>query len=188
MLACWPAALSHGSALVAAESPQPSYDAAGAPAPRGRTGRVHLLPPPGVVPHRVTDLERRALWNLSPPRLRYEYAVLEVTSAAETDLEAVAALSAACDSRRTTADRLLAALLERSRLRRRRWLAAVLTDVAAGTCSVLEHGYLGSVEHPHGLSPGRRQTSHRHPHQGTFRDVEYRRFGLVVELDGRLFH
>ena len=76
----------------------------------------------------------------------------------------------------------------RPRLPRRRWQAGILTDVASGTCSVLEHGYLTRVERPHGLPRGERQVSHRHESTQVFRDVEYRRAGVVVELDGRLFH
>ncbi|WP_205014146.1 type IV toxin-antitoxin system AbiEi family antitoxin domain-containing protein [Nocardioides albidus] len=44
-----------------------------------------------------------------------------------------------------------------SRLTRRDLILAVLADVAAGTCSVLEHAYLVKVERPHGLPRGLRQ-------------------------------
>jgi len=64
----------------------------------------------------------------------------------------------------------------------------VLTDIAQGTCSALEHAYLDRVERPHGLPIGLRQASHRHAGLLTLRDVEYAEVGLVVELDGRLFH
>ncbi len=42
----------------------------------------------------------------------------------------------------------------RRRLRRRRWLRAVLLDIADGTCSVLEHGYLVRVERPQWITQG----------------------------------
>jgi hypothetical protein len=64
---------------------------------------------------------------------------------------------------------------------------AVLTDVAAGTCSVLEHGYLQRVERAHALSGARRQVRDRLGAGSVYRDVLYRG-GVVVELDGRLFH
>jgi hypothetical protein len=63
----------------------------------------------------------------------------------------------------------------------------VLTDVATGACSVLEHGYLTGVERAHGLSGSRRQVRDRVGTGVIYRDVEYA-CGLVVELDGRLFH
>lgn len=59
--------------------------------------------------------------------------------------------------------------------------------MAQGTCSVLEHGYLSRVERAHGLPSAARQF--RDSVQGpVYRDVDYRDFGLVVELNGRLFH
>ena len=52
---------------------------------------------------------------------------------------------------------------------------------------MLEHGYLTRVERPHGLGPARRQVSDRLGAGAIYRDVLYAG-GLVVELDGRLFH
>jgi hypothetical protein len=40
-------------------------------------------------------------------------------------------------------------------------MVGVLTDIAGGTCSVLEPGYLTRIERPHGLPTGRRQVSER---------------------------
>lgn len=103
------------------------------------------------------------------------------------DFSAIAVLAQAVQSRRTTAERIEEAMAGRSRISRRPFLREVLRDVAEGTCSVLEHGYLDRVERPHGLPRASRQlrASSRGP---IYRDVEYRRFRLVVELDGRLFH
>jgi very-short-patch-repair endonuclease len=63
----------------------------------------------------------------------------------------------------------------------------VLDDVAEGACSVLEHGYLTRVERAHGLARPRRQVVSRSQAGLVYRDVEYAG-GLVVELDGLLFH
>ena len=63
----------------------------------------------------------------------------------------------------------------------------MLADVAAGTCSVLEHGYLARVERPHGLPTADRQV-HDSRCGPLYRDVEYAAARLRVELDGRLFH
>lgn len=186
VLTCWPSALSHDSALRAADGP-------------GRRDRfandpIHIAIGPGrkvvarrgLVIHRISDLDRRTLWNTSPPRLRVEEAVLDLAAEAHDPMSAIATLADAVQARRTRADRLQAALAQRPRIARRQLLEGVLRDVAEGTCSALEHGYLTLVERPHRLPrPDRQRPS---PLQRTLRDVDYDAFGMVVELDGRLFH
>lgn len=187
VLFSWPAALSHNSALRAGEGP-------------GRRGRdesvidvaVHrdrnVTAPPGVEIHRMSGFDELAQWNLGPPRIRYDESVLDVAAAAKDDLAAVAVLADACGARRTTASRLLGRIEARAKIHRRAWLTSVLADVAEGTCSVLEHGYLDRVERLHGLPHARRQAKATSTGRPLYRDVEYEEFGLIVELDGRLFH
>jgi hypothetical protein len=136
---------------------------------------------------RTAHLDERVHWHLGPPRLRYEEATLDVAARAATDFDALGELSRAVQGRRTTAARLLDALARRERIARRAWIESVLRDVADGACSVLEHGYLNRVERRHGLSRPRRQIRDRPGAGVVYRDVEYAG-GLVVELDGRLFH
>ena len=187
VLYAWPSALSHDSALRADEGP-------------GRRAREealidvavdrqrHLADIPGVRLHRMTGFGQRVQWNRAPPRVRYDESVLDVASAARDDLAAVGVLADACGARRTTAIRLLSRLEARPRIARRGWLADVLTDVAQGTCSVLEHGYQTRVVRPHGLPAGRLQAVHLGANGSVYRDVEHDELELVVELDGRLFH
>jgi hypothetical protein len=67
-------------------------------------------------------------------------------------------------------------------------LLAILDDVAAGTMSAFERRYLREVERPHGLPTAHRQVRVVTRGGVTYRDVDYRDFGLVVELDGRFVH
>lgn len=187
VLFSWPAALSHESAVRAGDGP-------------GRRHRDdslihvaidrqrHVVAPDGIVLHRMLKFDGRVHWNLGPPRIRFDDAVLDVAADARTDLAAIAVLADACGARRTTARRLLVTLEGRGRIARRSWLESVLTDVAEGTCSVLEHGYLTRVERPHGLPSGRRQSTDVTCSGSVYRDVEYEGVALIVELDGRLFH
>ena len=162
----------------------------------GRQDTVHVAvdatrrvaPAVGVRVHRLNDFDGQALMNLSPPRVRVEQAVLETASMAKTEREAVAILAQACQARRTTAQRLLLRLDQLPRLPRRRILAVVLADVAAGAYSVLERSYLTEVERPHGLPTARRQRRVRPGRTPAVRDVEYVALRVVVELDGRLGH
>lgn len=185
VLLCWPAVLAGDSALRAAEGAGSTRRTR--PLEIAVAEERHLRRHPGIKLLRTTHLESRAQWHLGPPRIRYEEAVLDVAARASSDFCALGELSRAVQGRRTTAARLLTSLEARERLARRSWIAGVLNDVAAGACSVLEHGYLHRVERAHGLAPARRQVRDRVGAGVIYRDVEYR-VGLVVELDGRLFH
>jgi len=126
------------------------------------------------------------LWNLGPPRQRYAEAVLDASLAADDELDRIAVLARGCGTRGTTAQQLLDVLARRPRVPHRRWTEHVLHDVAAGTCSVLEHAYLTPVERPHGLPRADRQQHERSITGAVYRDAAYAT--AVVELDGRLHH
>lgn len=64
----------------------------------------------------------------------------------------------------------------------------LLTEVADGIQSPLERRYLKDVERPHGLPRGARNRVEGRRGHRRYRDVRYRRFRVVVELDGRAAH
>jgi hypothetical protein len=189
----WTAVLQHPGSALGGLSALRAVEGPGSPRPEDPVEivvarRRNVRPLGGdVVVHRRTGLDQRVLWQVGPPRLRYEEAVLDVAARQPSDFAALGELARAVQSRRTTALRLSATLARRERIPRRRWLTSVLDDVADGTCSVLEHGYLRRVDRPHGLAPARRQVVDRLGSGVVHRDVLYA-CGLVVELDGRLFH
>jgi hypothetical protein len=143
---------------------------------------------PGYAVGRIVGLNARAQWNTSPPRTRVEDAALDVAARQATELDTIGILADVCQSRRTTARRIIAALDRRPRLSNRAWLRSVLSDIGDGTCSTLEHGYLVRVERPHGLPSPRRQAVASIELGRARRDVDYDPHPLLVELDGRLFH
>lgn len=189
---CWGGVLLYAPAALAGDSAMRATEGPGSRRPEWP---IHLIvghdrrlePPDGVTVRRRERLEEHVLWNVGPPRLRYEEAAIDVAADAPSDLLALDALSRAIQSRRTTAQRMLTSARRRTRLTRRDWIESVLADVAAGVCSVLEHGYLHRVERAHGLGDPRRQVVDRLGAGSVYRDVLYP-CGLVVELDGRLFH
>lgn len=142
---------------------------------------------PGVVVHMRNRFAESVDWNKGPPRLRIEEAALDLAAEAPTEQLAIAALTRVVNDRRTTAPRLLAALDLRQRISRRQLLTDILTDIAEGTCSVLEHRYLTKVERAHGFPVAERQVPTGVGRAG-YRDALYRDFGVVVELDGVLGH
>jgi very-short-patch-repair endonuclease len=140
--------------------------------------------PAGLVVHRVVDPDRLRHPARVPPRTTVTETALDLAHASQTLNEAIGWLLTAVGSRLTTADRIRAALDNRSRMRWRRDLRNALDDAAAGCHSVLEFHYSRSVERAHRLPAGVRQR-HR---AGWYDDVAYPAYGVHVELDGRLAH
>jgi hypothetical protein len=188
VLACWPAALAGSSALRAESGPGLRGFDEGAPIEVAVDVSRTVRDKPGVRVRRMAQMTARTRWNTSPPRLRYEEAVLDVLADLTGEWDMIEACAAAVRGRCTTADRLATALAARHRFPRRTWLARVLADVAAGTASVLEHGYLVKVERAHGLPAADRQQPGRIAGVRVYRDAPYPAYDLDVELDGRLDH
>lgn len=191
VLACWPAALDGPSAIRAHEGPgRRSVDALPISVMVDQARRIAA--PEGVVVRRARRFDEQVQWNLSPPRMRYDDAVIDLADRSRTDLETIAVLADACGGRRTTAGRLRVSVEATPRLSRRTWLIAVLDDVESGVCSVLEHGFLTLVERPHGLPRGLRQAPATIGGRRLMRDVLFEgkrpSWSQIVELDGRLFH
>ena len=188
VLSCWPAALAGRSALRAENGPGlRGFDEA-APIEVAVDVNRTVRAKPGVSVHRMAGLATRVRANASPPRVRYEEAVLDVVASLAREWDVIECCAAAVRSRCTTAPRLSAALAARSRFPRRTWLLRVLTDVAGGTASVLEHGYLHRVERAHGLPSADRQRADRVSGGHVYRDAPYPAYDLDIELDGRLDH
>lgn len=191
----WVGCLAHAPAALAGPS---ALRAVQGPGWRGHddSGPIHLaidhtrrvVVAPGHRVRRVVDLDPRVLWSASPPRMRTEEAVLDVALARLDRIGRISALADVCQAGRTTAARVAAALDARPRVSDRAWLAGVLTDIAEGTCSTLEHGFLTLVERPHGLPTPLRQARDSSTLGGVRRDVDYAPLPLALELDGRLFH
>ena len=166
-------------------------------APRGRDdGRpIHVaidhsrkvMPQPGIVVHRMRDLERKA-YGGTPPRLKVEDNALAMANEARSEIDAIARVAEVASRSYVTAATLQEALNRAHSLRRRKLIQGLVDDLATGTHSVLEHGYLTKVERAHGLPAGRRQSPRICASGNQFRDIEYERYALVVELDGALGH
>ncbi len=186
VLACWPAGLRGASALrsadarlrIAADDRRPIEVVVD----WRRTLKV-----PGVDIQRSRSFPDSVVWSTFPPRQRAEEYVLDLAAAADTDVDAVGVLADAVGNRRVSPVALRTALSGRARIARRTFLGSVIDDVASGTCSALEHGYLHRVERAHGIPAAERQV-HESAKGSLYRDVVYAAFGLIVELDGRLHH
>ncbi|TDD58728.1 hypothetical protein E1263_18090 [Kribbella antibiotica] len=144
--------------------------------------RRRVRPQPGILIHRDEYWARRR-GTVLPPRRKPADAVLDIVGISQSSDDAAAVVAQACQSGRVSPAQILKALADRSRLRHRHALLPILSDVAAGSHSLLELRYARDVERRHGLPRGLRQRSV----DNEFTDVFYDGFTLVVELDGR-FH
>ena len=181
----WAAVLLHAPAALTHES---VVHAAGDVIHVAVDPRRKPLARPGIKVHRLTDFDERVLWNLGPPRVRIEDAVLSLCSKAESRVAALVIASDACRRRRTTPERLLTELARRPRIQHRDWLHAVLLETAEGVQSPLESSYVRRVERAHALPRGLRQLAERTSSGVIYRDVVYEAQRVVVELDGRVGH
>ena len=184
----WPAALAGMSAIRATVGPGWRLHDDRAPIEIAVPQRRHVVPQPGYLVRRPNDFFARVQWNASPPRIRIDHAGVDVASRQPDRFSVVGVLADLCQTRRTAPPRLLDVVAGRGRIAQRPLLNAVLTDIANGTCSVLEREYLHQIEVPHGLPRPTRQRRRIAPGVTAIHDVEYDDLGLVVELDGRLFH
>lgn len=138
-----------------------------------------------VLVHRSRHFAQRVV-PTSPPRVRFEDAVLDVALAAQDRVSALGVLAWAVGDRRTNAARILAVSRMRSRVEDRAWLENVLHDIDAGTCSVLEHGFISEVVRPHALRMPQLQQREETAIGVVYRDATFD--GVNIELDGRLYH
>lgn len=155
-------------------------------------GDRRVRPQPGLVLRRMDSLAAARHPVVSPPRLRVEEAVLDVAAKAARPGDAVDAVLRAAQRRLTTATRMRRALETRPRHRWRSLLLLVLEDVVVGVLSALEREYLRTVERAHGLppaeyNPGEPGRENRRDRK-RYRDVRYRAWQLVAELDGAEAH
>jgi hypothetical protein len=147
-----------------------------------------VMPIRGVVLHTRVDAERATHPSRVPHRLRLEETVFDLADTCDNAADAIAWVTSALGRRLTTQDRLLATLSSRARVRWRDELARVLSPDLAGIHSVLEYRYVRDVERPHALPKGQRQAVAVLGTRRAYRDVLYKDFGLIVELDGRAAH
>lgn len=185
---CWAAVLYAGRSAICGPT-------LAAPGTQRESDPVHVAidqkrrvdPQPGIVIHRMVDLDEHMFPDVMP-RLRLEDNLLLMAGEAVDELDVIGVLGRGIGRRGVSVGEVRMALNRFPRLRRRAWIADVLHDLATGADSVLEHGYLTKVERAHGLPIGTRQALRRTEGGSQYRDIDYEGYGLVVELDGRIGH
>lgn len=150
------------------------------PADRRVTGQ------PGIVLHLSARANETVHPSLTPPRTRVEETVIDLWETSRNLDTAVGWVTRAIGRRRTTADKLSAAVAGRSRVRWRPKLTELLD--MDGVHSVLEYRYVRDVERRHRLPSATRQLRTRSGARTQYRDEVYEDYQTVIELDGRVAH
>lgn len=162
------------------------------------TETIHLTIPAG---RRVRAVEGVSLYRSAravepseagtyPPRTKIEETVLDLTQTAATFDDVCGWVTRAFARDLADEEGLRAAMMARTRLRWRSDLHELIVAAAAGgDHSVLEFRYHRDVERVHGLPESDRQVAFTTSagRRGR-RDRVYEKYGVVVELDGRLAH
>jgi hypothetical protein len=144
---------------------------------------------PGVAIRYALHLDTTRHPARCPPVTRIEDTVLDQADRPEVSTTAVIDLVLrACQRRLTTAERLSTALEQRKKIRRRALLQDLIEEVVDGVASALERRYARDVERAHGLPRGERNLPEGPRGRRRYRDVEYKAYRLLVELDGRAAH
>jgi hypothetical protein len=151
-------------------------------------GRRHRPSRRGVRVRQTRHLTQRRHPVGSPPRTRLEETVLDLCDQYRTEEPVISLIIAACQRRLTTPARLRDAGRGRKRMKWRALVRDLLCEVEDGVQSELERRYRRDVERAHGLPRGERNSVDVVRGRHRYRDVRYRRFRAVVELDGRAAH
>lgn len=142
---------------------------------------------PGLLITRHRELSSAVHPVATPTRLRLEQALLQVASTEMRAEEVVALVLRAVQQRRTTSDRINAALAQSGRHRWRGLIIDVTADVRQGVLSPLERRYLRDVHRRHRL-PAATFNGRDTAGANAYRDVRYEEWDAVIELDGREAH
>jgi hypothetical protein len=163
-----------------------------------RSSLIHLTIPAsrrvrqarGIVIHRSAHIDLDARFPRGVlPRTLVEETITDLVSAANSLDEACGWITAAFGRRLTGEGPLRMTMGTRKKLRWRGELDELIAAGAGGAHSVLEFRYDRDVERAHGLPRASRQVPFTKPDGSRgFRDRCYEKYGLVVELDGKLAH
>ena len=154
------------------------------PADRRVTG------PKGVQIHISAYLDLKARFPRGVvPHTLVEETVIDLVGAADSFDDACGWVTAAFGRRLTGEAPLRDTLKARKKLRWRGQLDEMIIAAAGGAHSLLEFRYDRDVERAHRLPTASHQVPFTKPDGSRgFRDRYYEKFGLVVELDGKLAH
>jgi hypothetical protein len=151
-------------------------------------GERRVAPIRGLVIHCSARASQALHPARLPPQTRAEETILDLACTATRLDDACGWVTAGVGRRLTTEARLRQAMAQRGKMRWRPELEELLSPAAKGVHSPLEWRHLRDVERPHGLPQGTAQARARAGKRVVYRDKLYAKFGIALELDGRVAH
>jgi hypothetical protein len=151
-------------------------------------GERRIARPAGVVVHYSSRAAQALHPARLPPQTRIEETILDLACAAQRLDDVCGFVTAGIGRRLTTEARLRQAMARRGKMRWRLELEELLSSEGDGVHSPLEWRYRRDVERPHGLPQGTAQARTRAAGRIAYRDKLYAKFGIALELDGRVAH
>lgn len=148
-----------------------------------RHGRIK-----GVQIHRSTILGQTRKKAGTLPMTEIQHTVIDCVNTCVTFEAAYDLICKAIGRGLITADRLLATVNSRRRVKFRVHVKVVLGEAEGGIRSWLEQSYTNGVEDPHGIPPGLHQFRVNHETASAYLDIFYVSIRLCVELDGTAAH
>lgn len=155
-------------------------------------GLIHVCAPksshplssaPGVRLHETRRWRDEDVVGAGIPRTSPEVAAVQAALWARTDREAALLLVAAVQQRLTSPDAVSGVIDRVQRDKRRTFLRSVMLDVADGVRSLNELDFAAMCRR-RGLPEPDRQVVVRSPNGRAYLDVRWRRWQVVVEIDG----
>jgi hypothetical protein len=147
-----------------------------------------IATPSGLVLHYSSRASQAVHPVRTPPQTRVEETILDLAAAADSLDDVCGWVTRGIGRRLTVAELLLRALAARAKMRWRQELLELLSSAGDGVHSPLEWRHLRDVERPHGLPLGTAQARARVGDRVVYRDKLYAKFGIALELDGRVAH
>ena len=156
------------------------------PTARNGMGRLARMPldMPVVRAHRTSVLPEHHLRPGRPPRTTVARAVLDAAAWAGSDREATAIILTACQQRRVLPGELWRALGDLSRVRRRRLIAATVSDAEGGADSLSEIDLIALCRRHRLPKPEQQRRRRDASGRNRFLDAYWPDARLHVEVDG----
>lgn len=158
---------------------------------------VHLaIPANRQLPHAGTELavhrqkHERSVRHPSgcPPTVSLAHTVLDLACELEEEQSVLALVAGVCQRRPQVVRQLGLAVRDRKRLRHRKLITSLLSEIRGGATTPLEIPGVRLILRAHGLPTGRGQVREVQDGSIVVRDSVLDPYGVVIEFDGRPGH